>query len=75
MPQLKSATEANKLAIEAGADAGLSRFWLEAVSTRKVDGKWEVLLNYFARRFKAVIDANTGEVEVWTEILQPETRQ
>jgi len=62
------AEEAIEKALEVARKAGVPTLFAMVVDAKKADDKWEIIIESYERKFKALLDANTGEAVGWSEI-------
>jgi len=69
-----NAEQAMEKALEVAQKAGLPMMFVEVVQAKRMGANWEVLIAYYTfggvRKFKALIDAETGDVIEWSEVNQ-----
>jgi hypothetical protein len=72
---VSSALDAINIAKETAAAAGIGGLFIEVTGTKRVGNEWEVDLHWFARKFKARIDSQTGKVTEWKEVTDQLSRE
>jgi len=67
-----NAERAMEKALEVAQKAGLPMTLVEVVQAKRTGEHWEVLIAYYTfegvRKFRALIDAETGDVVEWSEV-------
>jgi len=69
-----NAEQAMEKALEVAQKAGLPMMFVEVVQAKRMGENWEVLIAYYTfegvRKFRTLIDAETGDVIEWCEVNQ-----